>query len=111
MRSGRQRGSVRSRSCAIRGFGASAVVVDLLVRTASIAALLDRGGALVTVTVAGALGRAAILPLAAVLPYARPGGGLSDRIGLRATIALLGSAETESSAQGRFCGALDVGLS
>ena len=68
----------------IGAFGASAVVVDLLVRTASIAALLDRGGALVTVTVAGALGRAAILPLAAALPYARPGGGLSDRIGLRA---------------------------
>jgi adenosylcobinamide-GDP ribazoletransferase len=64
----------------IGAFGACAVAVDLLVRTLAIAALLDRGGALVSLTVSGAFGRAAILPLAAALPYARPGGGLSDRI-------------------------------
>jgi len=71
----------------IGSFGAGALAVDLLVRTAAVAALLDRGGVLVSLTVAGALGRSAILPLAAALPYARPGGGLSDRIGLRAAVA------------------------
>jgi adenosylcobinamide-GDP ribazoletransferase len=74
------------RDSRIGTFGACALVVDLLVRTAVITALLDRGGALVSLTAAGALGRAAILPLAALLPYARPGGGLSDRIGLPAAV-------------------------
>jgi adenosylcobinamide-GDP ribazoletransferase len=71
----------------IGAFGACAVAVDLLVRTLAIAALLDRGGALVSLTVSGAFGRAAILPLAAALPYARPGGGLSDRIGWPSAVA------------------------
>jgi adenosylcobinamide-GDP ribazoletransferase len=62
-------------------FGAAAVALDVVVRVAVVDALLERGGALVALAAAGALGRAAILPLAAALPYARPGGGLSERIG------------------------------
>src|SRR5919198_2739493 len=59
----------------IGAFGALAVTLDVLVRVGAIAALLERGGALVSLVAAGALGRAAILPLAAGLPYARPRGG------------------------------------
>jgi adenosylcobinamide-GDP ribazoletransferase len=65
----------------IGAFGALAVTLDVLVRVGAIAALLERGGALVSLVAAGALGRAAILPLAAGLPYARPGGGLSELVG------------------------------
>jgi adenosylcobinamide-GDP ribazoletransferase len=79
-------------------FGTCAIVLDLLVRTAAIAALLDRGGALVTLVVAAALGRAAILPLAVALPYARPGGGLSERIGLAG--AAVGTAAAAALAVG-----------
>jgi adenosylcobinamide-GDP ribazoletransferase len=75
------------RDSRVGAFGVCAIVVDLLVRTAALAALLDRGGALITLVIAGALGRAAILPLAVALPYARPGGGLSERIGLPAAVA------------------------
>jgi len=59
----------------IGSFGASALVVDLLVRAAAIAALLDTGGAMTALVAAGALSRAAALPLAAGLPYARAEGG------------------------------------
>jgi adenosylcobinamide-GDP ribazoletransferase len=59
----------------IGSFGASALVVDLLVRAAAIAALLDTGGAVAALVAAGALSRAAALPLAAGLPYARAEGG------------------------------------
>jgi adenosylcobinamide-GDP ribazoletransferase len=67
----------------IGSFGASALVVDLLVRAAAIAALLDAGAAVAALVAAGALSRAAALPLAAGLPYARgeagPGSVLSGR--------------------------------
>jgi adenosylcobinamide-GDP ribazoletransferase len=67
----------------IGSFGAAALVVDLLVRAAAIAALLDAGGALTALVAAGALSRAAALPVAAALPYARseagPGSVLSGR--------------------------------
>jgi adenosylcobinamide-GDP ribazoletransferase len=86
----RERALEIMRDSRIGAFGACAVAVDLLVRTAAVAALLERGGALVSLTAAGALGRAAILPLAALLPYARPTGGLSERIGVPA--AVLGGA-------------------
>jgi adenosylcobinamide-GDP ribazoletransferase len=73
-------------------FGTCAVVLDLLLRTAAFTALLGRGGTVALVAVAGALSRAAILPLAAALPYARPGGGLSDGIGWLAAAAGVGLA-------------------
>jgi adenosylcobinamide-GDP ribazoletransferase len=56
-------------------FGVSALVLDLLVKAAAIAALLVRGGALTALIAAGALSRAASPPLAALLPYPRVGGG------------------------------------
>jgi adenosylcobinamide-GDP ribazoletransferase len=65
----------------IGSFGAAALVVDLLARAAAIAALVD-GGVISALVVAGALGRAAALPLAAGLPYARESGGvLTGRVG------------------------------
>jgi adenosylcobinamide-GDP ribazoletransferase len=79
-------------------FGAAAVVLALLVKAAVIAGLLARGGTLVSLVAAGALGRAAILPLAASLPYARTEGGLSERIG--PVSALLGAAIAAAFAVG-----------
>ena len=56
-------------------FGAAAIALDLLVKAAAVAALLDEGGALPALLVAGALSRTASPPLALVLPYPRAGGG------------------------------------
>src|SRR5919201_853603 len=59
-------------------FGATALVLDLLVKVASLSFLLQHGGAIAAFVSAGALSRAAAVALAALLPYARPGaGGLS----------------------------------
>jgi adenosylcobinamide-GDP ribazoletransferase len=69
-------------------FGVTAVALDLVVKTAAVAALLDRGGTLRALVAAGALSRAASPPLAAVLPYAGesagPGSVLSGRLGAAA---------------------------
>jgi adenosylcobinamide-GDP ribazoletransferase len=71
----------------IGSFGAAALVVDLLARAAAVAALVD-GGVISALVVAGALGRAAALPLAAGLPYARESGGvLTGRVGWPAALA------------------------
>jgi len=56
-------------------FGVSAIALDLLVRVGAVSALLARGGALPALIAAGALSRAASPPLAALLPYPRPGEG------------------------------------
>jgi adenosylcobinamide-GDP ribazoletransferase len=56
-------------------FGASALALDLLLKVGAIAALLVRGGAVPALIAAGAVSRAASPPLAAVLPYPRPGTG------------------------------------
>jgi adenosylcobinamide-GDP ribazoletransferase len=84
----------------IGSFGAATLVVDLLARAAAIASLLAGGGAISALVVAGALGRAAALPLAAGLPYARghggPGSVLTGRVGrasaLTAWVIALGAA-------------------
>ncbi|WP_131106209.1 adenosylcobinamide-GDP ribazoletransferase [Ornithinimicrobium sufpigmenti] len=58
-------------------YGVAAVVLDLLLKVALVGALLDRadpGLAVVILTVVWALSRAAMLPLAAWLPYARDEG-------------------------------------
>jgi adenosylcobinamide-GDP ribazoletransferase len=66
-------------------FGVTALVLDLLVKTAAVAGLLESGGALRALVAAGALSRAASPPLALALPYAggsaRPGSVLSGRLG------------------------------
>lgn len=56
-------------------FGASALVLDLLLKVGAVAALLGRGGAVPALIAAGALSRAASPPLAAVLSYPRAGHG------------------------------------
>lgn len=83
----RERALAIMRDSRIGAFGAAALGLDLLIRAAAIAALLDRGGAVVTLVAVGALSRASVLPLAAMLPYARPEGGLSELIG-RASAAV-----------------------
>ena len=67
----------------VGAFGATSLIVDLVLKTGAIAALLATDDILVVVAVAMALGRAAPLVLALALPYARSGEGsgriLTDR--------------------------------
>jgi adenosylcobinamide-GDP ribazoletransferase len=79
----------------IGSFGATALLLDLLIKVAAVAALLQGGHALAGLVAAGALSRAASLPLAAVLPYPRveggPGSVLSgrtSRVGACVAVAL-----------------------
>jgi|SRR5919108_3148177 adenosylcobinamide-GDP ribazoletransferase len=86
------------RDHAVGTYGAAALVVDLLAKAALLAALLGEGDVVISLAAAGALSRAASLPLAAALPYARasvgPGGVLSGRVSSRAAAggALLAAA-------------------
>jgi adenosylcobinamide-GDP ribazoletransferase len=72
------------RDHAVGTYGAAALVIDLLVKAAVVAALLEGDDAFVALVVASALARAAVLPLASSLPYARaevgPGGVLGGRM-------------------------------
>ena len=65
-------------------FGVAAVALALLVEAASLGALANAGDVVAGFAVAGALSRAAPVPLAAVLPYGRAAGGpgsvLSGRV-------------------------------
>jgi adenosylcobinamide-GDP ribazoletransferase len=63
------------RDHAVGAYGAVAIAIDLLLRTAALSALLGHGGVLRLAVAAGALSRLAPVALAALLPYARPGGG------------------------------------
>jgi adenosylcobinamide-GDP ribazoletransferase len=83
------------REPAIGAFGAAALVVDLLVKTAALAALAAGPDAVLAVAAAFGLGRTAPLALGWALPYARPGGGSGS--------ALTGGA-------GRVSRAVGVGL-
>ena len=60
----------------IGSFGAAALGLDLLVKTAALAALLSGPDPVLAAIAAFALGRAAPLALSWTLPYARAGGGL-----------------------------------
>jgi adenosylcobinamide-GDP ribazoletransferase len=88
----RDRALAIMREPGIGAFGASALVLDLLVKTAALAALLEEPVAGLAVVAAFALGRAAPLPLAVALPYAREAAGsgrtLTDHVG--AGVALAG---------------------
>jgi adenosylcobinamide-GDP ribazoletransferase len=68
-------------------YGAAAVAVDLLAKTAAVAALTDAWKLIVC---ACAAARVVPVLLSAVLPYARPGGGLGAVLGgrVRAVVAL-----------------------
>ena len=72
------------RDHAVGAFGAVALVLVCLVDAATLGTLGTTDDAALVGLAAGAGGRAAILPLALVLPYARPSGGqgrVLDRIG------------------------------
>jgi adenosylcobinamide-GDP ribazoletransferase len=74
-------------------FGAAAVALAVLVEAEAAGALADAGEAIAAFAVAGALSRAASLPLALVLPYARaergPGSVLSGRVSVPGTVVAL----------------------
>ena len=77
----------------IGAFGAIALVLVLLLDAAAIGALAARNDAALVALGAGAAGRAAMLPLALVLPYARPGDGQGRVLGdLTVSQAVLGVA-------------------
>lgn len=77
------------RDHALGVYGGSALALDLLAKTVALATLAE-GGAVLPVVAAFAVSRAAPLPLAAGLPYARPNGGtgrlLADRLGVRGAV-------------------------
>ncbi len=73
----RERALEIMRDHAIGAYGAAAIALDLLVKAAAIAALARDGHVLPFAIAAGALSRAVPVPLAAALPYARPGEGLA----------------------------------
>jgi len=62
------------RDHALGTYGGSALALDLLAKVAALASLTD-SGVLLPAVAAFAISRAAPLPLAAALPYARPGAG------------------------------------
>jgi adenosylcobinamide-GDP ribazoletransferase len=86
----RERALEIMRDSALGAFGAVALVVVCLVDASALGALAVDGDALVAGAIGGAVGRAAILPLARLLPYARgaPGqGAVLEEIGWGAVVA------------------------
>jgi adenosylcobinamide-GDP ribazoletransferase len=69
----------------IGAYGTTALALDLIVKVAAVAALLEHGDLVLKLLAAGALSRATAPPLAAALPYARAelgtGGILRGRVG------------------------------
>src|SRR5919198_1858088 len=71
----RERALEIMRDARVGAFGSAALILDLLLKAAAVAALLDRGGALASLVAAGALSRAASPPLTLTLAYPRAEGG------------------------------------
>lgn len=71
----RERALEIMRDHAIGAYGAVAIVLDLLVKAGALAALTRGEHVLPFAVAAGALSRSIPVPLAATLPYARPGEG------------------------------------
>ena len=71
----RERALEIMRDHAIGAYGAVALVLDLLVKAAALAALVSHHRAVAAAVAAGAVSRAVPVALGAALPYARPGGG------------------------------------
>jgi adenosylcobinamide-GDP ribazoletransferase len=86
----RERALELMREGTIGAFGAVALVLDLVVKTAALSALLEEGGAVLLITAAWAAGRTTPLALAWALPYARPEGG-SGKVLTEAGAARLGA--------------------
>jgi adenosylcobinamide-GDP ribazoletransferase len=78
------------RDHSLGAYGGAALTLDLLAKTVALAALAEHE-AVLAVIAAFAVSRAAPLPLAAALPYARPGDGagrlLADRLGTLPALA------------------------
>lgn len=73
----RERALQIMRDHAIGAYGAVAIALDLLIKAAALVALARDGHVVAFAIAAGALSRAVPVPLAAALPYARPGEGLA----------------------------------
>jgi adenosylcobinamide-GDP ribazoletransferase len=71
----RERALEIMRDHAIGAYGTVALVLDLLVKAAALAALADRARVLAFAVTAACVARAAPVLIAAALPYARAGGG------------------------------------
>jgi adenosylcobinamide-GDP ribazoletransferase len=72
----------------IGAYGTTALALDLIVKVAAVAALLEHRDLVLKLLVAGALSRATAPPLAAALPYARDTGGvLHGRVGFASVVA------------------------
>ena len=89
----RERALEIMRDHAVGAYGAAAITLDLILRVVLVGALLETSEALIALVVAGAVSRAAVLPLALRLPYARaepgPGAALSgDLSGGRAALGI-----------------------
>jgi adenosylcobinamide-GDP ribazoletransferase len=103
------------RDHAVGAFGAAALVLALLLKTAAVASLIEAGEAMAGLVAAGACSRAVILPVAVALPYARTeesGVSVPARIGragavigllAAAAIALLVAGITGIAAFGAAC--------
>jgi adenosylcobinamide-GDP ribazoletransferase len=81
---GRQRALEIMREPTIGAFGAAALLLDLLLKIAALAAIADGPDAVLAVAAAFALGRTAPLALGWALPYARPEGGSGSALTGRA---------------------------
>jgi adenosylcobinamide-GDP ribazoletransferase len=68
------------RDSVVGAYGAVAIVLDLLIKAAALAALAQHGHALSFAVAAGALSRSIPVGLAAALPYARPGEGVATSL-------------------------------
>jgi len=79
----RERALEIMRDHSIGAYGATALSLDLVAKTAALAALAARGDALRYAVCAAAAARTAPLLLSAALPYARPGGGTGRVLGTR----------------------------
>jgi len=99
----RERALEIMRDHALGAFGAVALVVVCLVDASALAGLAVADDGLLGALVAGALGRAAILPLALALPYAREGAGqgrVLAGMGWPAVLVALGLATLVAAAGG-----------
>jgi adenosylcobinamide-GDP ribazoletransferase len=87
----RERALEVMREPTIGSFGASALALDLLVKTAALAALVDGPDPVLAATAALALGRTTPLALSWALPYAREGGGTGASLAGNARAPWLGA--------------------
>jgi adenosylcobinamide-GDP ribazoletransferase len=81
----RQQALVVMRDHTIGAFGAAALALDLLIKTAAVAALAARADALSAALIAGTLSRAMAVLQAARLPYARATAGAGTSLSLGST--------------------------